>query len=90
MMTREMIAEEYPETMFADGFDEALLGLVHRFGETGPVACYDRDECIGVLMADGMDWSAANEWMDYNVEGSWIGEQTPAFLDRLVEDEGEM
>jgi len=48
---RDDVAEalEDPEVLFADGFDDAILGFVERFGAP-PVVLYNRDKCIEILM----------------------------------------
>ena len=67
--------------LFADGFDDAILGVIERCGQP-PVVTYDRDRCIEILMSQGMDYSAAMEHFDFNVSGAWSGERTPAFLSK--------
>jgi hypothetical protein len=68
------------EALLAGGFDDALIGWVTRMGMSAPVALYDRDKCIKILMArDGMDEDEAEEFFDFNVVGSWMGDGTPCF-----------
>jgi len=67
-----------PEALVADGFDEALLGVCHRFGQE-PVAAYDYEKCISVLMKD-MTRDEAEEYFQFNVIGAWVGEYTPVFI----------
>ena len=63
----------------ADGFEGAFIGIAQRFGME-PVALYDREKCIRILMErDGMTWEGAEEFFSFNVEGAWVGEKTPAF-----------
>jgi len=50
-VTREQLAEDYPDILFCDGLDEALLGVAHRFGMES-VALYDRKKCIEIFMRD--------------------------------------
>jgi len=70
--------------MLADGFEEAFVGIARQFGK--PIAIYHRDKCIKVLMTrDGMDEDEAEEFFSFNVEGAWCGEQTPAYLDWILE-----
>ncbi len=69
--------------MLADGFEEAFVGIARQFGK--PIAIYHRDKCIKVLMRSGMDEDEAEEYFSFNVEGSWNGEQTPAYLDWILE-----
>lgn len=76
---KEQIAEIDEGILFADGFEEALIGVSTQFTR-GPVALYDWDKCVSILMErDGMAEDEAIEFMDFNVTGSWVGEQTPAF-----------
>ena len=78
MITKDELAEDYPDMLFCDGFDEALIGTVSRFGmET--VALYDRTKIIEVLMRDGLTWEEAEEHFSFNIIGAWAGENTPAF-----------
>ena len=66
--------------LLADGFEEALIGLGHRF--TYAVAVYDRQKCLDILIArDGMTGEEAEEYFSFNVEGAYVGEQTPVYLD---------
>lgn len=75
------LAEINPEAQTADGFEDALIGICYRFG-SDPLAAYDREECIKILMArDGMDRDDAEEFFEFNVIGSWVGVGTPVFID---------
>ena len=85
MNIREAIIEEYPdeEFVFAEGFDEAVLGVVRQYSNA-PVVCYDYEKCIEILGRD-MPEEDAIEYFEYNVIGGWIGDKTPYFLFRLTE-----
>lgn len=77
---RERIAQIDPDILLADGFDDALMGVVERKGQP-PAALYDRQRCIAVLMdRDGMTLEEAEEYFDFNVTDAYVGERTPAFL----------
>ena len=68
-------------TMLAVGFEEALIGYGNQFNKH--VAIYDRDKCIDILMErDGMDIEEAEEYFEYNVQGAYVGEETPVFLNQ--------
>ena len=68
------------DVLLADGFDGAFIGVCSRFGME-PVAAYDRDKCLEVLVQrDGMSYEEAVEYFDFNVIGAWVGDQTPVFL----------
>lgn len=70
------------EALFADGFDDAIVGVVERFGMP-PVVLYNRERCISILMEDGLDREDAEEHFSFNVIGAWVGEYTPAFATLL-------
>tara|TARA_B100001175_G_C19017658_1_gene406527 strand:+ start:71 stop:316 length:246 start_codon:yes stop_codon:yes gene_type:complete len=63
----------------ADGFDQALVGSSISAFNREQVAIYDYKECIAVLMKD-MSEEDAVEYFQYNVIGSWVGEDTPIFI----------
>ena len=74
------IGEYNPKALLADGFEDAIIGVGERCGQPSLVV-YDRDKCIQVLMErDEMDEVEANEFFEFNVVGSWMGENTPIFL----------
>ena len=81
---REYIAEFSPDALFADGLDDAIIGVVERFAMS-PVVLYDRDKCVEILMGQDMTYEEAEEFFDYNVIGSWVGDGTPCFA-ILVKD----
>jgi len=74
-------AVESDETLlFADGFDDAIIGVGSRCN-TPPLVIYDTQKCIATLMErDGMDYEGAVEFLDFNTLNAWVGEQTPVFL----------
>ena len=76
------ISDEYPDLLKADGFDEAVIGIAHRIGLE--VICYDLHKVIEILMTrDGMDEEEAWEYYQFNIAGSWVGESTPVFIERM-------
>ena len=82
----EWVAEWNEKALFADGFEEAVIGVCERKGST-PVVAYDRERCIEILAEqfseDGAVEDAvedAMEYFDFNVAGSYVGENTPVFL----------
>ena len=75
------ISEEYPDLLKADGFDEAIIGVVQRMGIQA--ICYDQDKVIDILMGDGMTYEEAVEYFEFNIAGAWVGESTPFFLQKM-------
>ena len=74
------ISDEYPDLLKADGFDEAIIGVVERMGLQA--ICYDKNKVIEILMRD-MDEDEAWEYFDFNIAGAWVGDSTPLFLERM-------
>jgi hypothetical protein len=65
---------------FADGFDEAIIGISER-AERDPVVAYDRDRCIEILMErHGKNYDEALEFFDFKILGAWVGYRTPEFI----------
>jgi hypothetical protein len=75
----DTIREEMPDVLLCDGFDEALIGVCVRFGQE-PIAAYDYEKYLEILMRGGMNREEATEYFDFNVIGAWVGERTPCFL----------
>ena len=68
-----------------DGFDDALIGVAQVFNTL--VAIYDREKCLTILQQrDGMSYEDAEEFFEFNVQGAYVGEQTPGFLVWRVEE----
>lgn len=79
-MTREEIAEINPEALLCDGFDEAIIGIAERIN-LGPVVAYSVDKIIDIMVdRDGMTYEEAMEYYEYNILGSWMGDNTPIFI----------
>ena len=78
----EYVVESGHPVLFADGFDDALVGYVERFCSEGPVlvALYDRNMCIDILIHQGLTHEEADEHFNYNVIGAYVGPGTPAFM----------
>ena len=80
-MNRKEIEERYKDEkmLFADGFDKAIIGVAHI--QNKRIVAYDTKKCIKVLMKD-MTHNEAVEYFDFNVLGSYVGEYTPAFIEK--------
>ena len=73
--------EEMGETvLLADGFEHAFLGTTQRMNEP-LLAVYSYPLMIETLiLRDGMTYTEAAEYIDFNVAGAWVGEQTPVII----------
>ena len=78
----KQILENYPDEgiLIADGFDDAVIG----FEVSSMRLIYSVSKCIEILMKDGMDEVDAQEHFSFNVEGSWVGDQTPIWCHDLI------
>lgn len=73
-----------PKTMLKiDGHDNAILGpaLVWRDGKQPQVLVYDADViCDNLEREDGMSREEAREYVEFNIEGAYMGEYTPILV----------
>ncbi len=74
----EAITNHDDTLMFADGFDDCVLGIVEGFDVSGAVV-YDLTKVIEKL-AEDMSYEDAWEYYQYNIKGSWIGSSTPMYM----------
>ena len=86
----EIWEERYPDLMMLEPrefFDEAIVGVVERINLT--TLCYDTQEVLNILQQRGFDGTCtpeeAEEYFEYNIRGSYVGEHSPVFLDRKVD-----
>jgi hypothetical protein len=66
--------------LLADGLEDAFMGLGTKFNATSAV--YDMDTCIETLVQEGMTDSEAFEYFSVNIQGAYVGENTPIFVTR--------
>jgi len=66
-----------------DGFDKALMGVAEVWVPTGvgmslvEKSVYDGERMVKVLMRKGMTEEEAREYISFNVEGAYLGLETP-------------
>lgn len=77
------LADVNPQALTVHGYEDALIGVCYRFGQE-PLAAYSRSRIIQILMRrDGMTEEEADEFFEFNIIGSGLGEHTPVFLDLI-------
>ena len=76
---REALEEQNPDALYADGFDNALIGIAYRFDQM-PLACYSYEKVIANLEEQGMTYDEAVEFYEFNIIGAWMGDGTPVFV----------
>jgi hypothetical protein len=91
-MTRAQVEEfvgdgGWEDILLCDGFDDAFVGISQCFTRTAAV--YDYEKCVAILMErDGMEREEADEYMDFNVLGAYVGETTPVFMMATISESG--
>lgn len=82
----------YLKMLFADGFDDAIVGVVNGIRkESEMVVAYSQEKCIEILMKqfsenessdDDEDlYMTSYEYYQYNVVGGYVGPYTPVFIE---------
>ena len=71
------------EQIKIDGHDDAIVGrsLIWRDGSRVDVFVYSGELILAKLMErDGMTDEEALEYIDFNIEGAYLGEGTPVIM----------
>lgn len=65
-----------------EGYDEAIIGpaMIWRDLEQVNVLVYDAEKIRAILMRDGMSSDEAREYIEFNVEGGYLGIDTPVLV----------
>ena len=78
-----------------DGHDDAIIGpaLIWRNNTMVSVLVYDAEVIRSTLVKrDAMDFDEAREYIEFNIEGAYVGEGTPVLVwpyDEWDEEEDE-
>ena len=75
----DLYSEDEPDILFADGYDEAIAGVVWDGERTRVV--YKTEKILAILMEDEMTYDEAAEYFDFNVAGAYMGVYTPLYLE---------
>ncbi len=79
---KEIIAEANEDALFADGFDDAIIGY-----DSDLAVVYDYNKCLNILQdRDGMTENEADEYMEFNVIGAYVGIYTPVFVNLIKKE----
>lgn len=71
--------EENDNVVFAEGFDEAIIGVLNIDGN--PQVVYDKWAMVNILRSsEDMTFEDAVEFLEFNVWGAYIGPSTPIYM----------
>ena len=72
-------------TLFADGFDDAILGLCTCPQTQTKRVVYDKVSMIKILrVRDGMSYTTALEFLEHNTWNAFVGPLTPLYVDVMT------
>jgi hypothetical protein len=78
------------------GFDDSIIGQAtvwNDAGESNIKIVYSGSLIISQLTADGMTFDEAYEYCEFNMEGAYVGKNTPIVLwdydEEMLTNEGE-
>ena len=83
------------QTLYADGFEDAIVGIDYIAHPARIV--YDKNKMVEILVEkEDMELNDAIEFLEYNVWGAYVGEGTPIYahigprqeIEELIEDHG--
>lgn len=65
-----------------DGHDNAIIGpaMVWRGNEMCDVLVYDAEQIRENLKKQGMTHEGAREYIEFNIEGAYVGDGTPVLV----------
>tara|TARA_R100001163_G_C4953124_1_gene120056 strand:- start:20 stop:280 length:261 start_codon:yes stop_codon:yes gene_type:complete len=77
---REELQSGYSQPLlFADGFDDCIIGTTDDFGTIRVVYCVDK--MIESLVSQGDSYEDAREYLEFNTLTAWVGERTPVYVE---------
>lgn len=77
----ELVGLSGQNALFADGYDDAIIGVELDYE---PRVVYDQNKIIDILMAEHkMTDEEAQEFFDFNIAGSYVGQQTPIYVQKV-------
>jgi hypothetical protein len=76
------------DLLFADGWDDCIIGVALVWDSTGARVdrvVYDIEAMVEQLVdKEGLSRDEAEEYISFNVEGAYTGEQTPIYVRRVI------
>jgi hypothetical protein len=76
----DYIGDLYPDSLLADGFDRAIIGVASGC-DSGRVV-YSIQKMLDILFHDSdMPYDEGMEYLEFNTLCAYVGEMTPIYLD---------
>ena len=76
---KDLLAQENPEALLWDGFDDALIGVVSRACQSH-LALYSVPKCVTILCKrDGLTKDEAADYLEFNTLCAYMGPMTPLY-----------
>lgn len=69
--------------LLADGYENSIIGILTSIGKDGKEyrrVVYSVDKILNQLVEGGMGADDVEEFFEYNIDGAYVGPQTPVFI----------
>ena len=65
-----------------DGYNDCIIGRTNCWNGNEKVdrLIYDGEALVNAMMNDGMEYEDAVEYIDFNIEGAYVGPDTPMIM----------
>jgi len=70
--------DELETALVPDGFENCCIGA--EYGGDMPRLVFDAEMIIERLVEDGLSYEEAHEYFSYNIDGAYMGHQTPLYI----------
>ena len=71
------------DMVLIDGYKDAIIGMAEVWNVDGSKtfrAVYSGERIVEILMGEGFTWEEAVEHIDFNIEGAYVGPNTPVVV----------
>lgn len=75
-------AGDYGEVIILDGLDDAIIGIATSAMDTSRLV-YSRSGLVDIFVSQGMSWEEAEEWVSFNIDCAYMGQNSPVIVDDM-------
>jgi hypothetical protein len=80
---RSKLAEYNEEMVVLEGFDNAIIGVAHQYGQP-PVALYDIEKIVKIIMKEeSCTKEEAEEFVHYNIVNAHFSDSNPIYMEKI-------